>query len=188
MNIKVGSKHISMNDALEYYYDRDLCKNKFGLNDREYDKLVSKMLKKIKKQKQPVSPTPTFQKPLPRSQPQTTFQPRTTFQQPQPQPTFQQPQPQPTFQHPQPQTTFQQSQPQVQETPKNELNSQSLLDRRFFQGFHTPVAPPNPLRFAETNTSTTVNTNKIFSRMFDIPNQQLPDITSDRQQICSRRW
>ena len=171
MNIKVGSKHISMNDALEYYYDRDLCKNKFGLNDREYDKLVSKMLKKIKKQKQPVSPTPTFQKPLPRSQAQTTFQ---------------KPQPQTTFQQPQPQTTFQQ--PQSQETPKNELNSQSLLDRRFFQGFHTPVAPPNPLRFAETNTSTTVNTNKIFSRMFDIPNQQLPDITSDRQQICSRRW
>ena len=179
MNIKVGSKHISMNDALEYYSDRDLCKNKFGLNDREYDKLVSKMLKKIKKQKQPVSPTPTFQKPLPRSQAplQTSFQPRTTFQQPQPQTTFQQPQPQTTFQ-----------QHQLQETPKNELNSQSLLDRRFFQGFHTPVAPPNPLRFAETNTSTTVNTNKIFSRMFDIPNQQLPDITSDRQQICSRRW
>ena len=73
--------------------------------------------------------------------------------------------------------------------PKNELNSQNLLDRRFFQGFHTPVAPPQPLRFAETNsTESTSNTNKIFSRMFDIPNKQLPDVTSDRQQIGSRRW
>ena len=203
MKIKIGDKEIPMNQALEYYYDQELCKRKFNLTDLEYRKLVSKMVKMIKKQKYPNSPPPqapnTFQQP---QAPNTFQQPQApnTFQQPQAPNTLQQPQTPNTFQQPQAPNTFQQpqapntfQQPQAPNTFQNDKNfsqNQGLFDRRFFQGFHTPIASPQPIRFAEANnvSEPTIDTNRIFSRMFDIPNKQLPDITSDRQQIGSRRW
>ena len=200
MKIKIGDKEIQMDQALEYYYDQELCKRKFNLTDLEYRKLVSKMVKMIKKQKYPNSPPPnTFQQPqIPNTfeQPQipNTFQqPQTpnTFEQPQTPNTFQQPQTPNTFQQPQTPNTFQQPQTLQQfQNDKNFSQNQGLFDRRFFQGFHTPIARPQPIRFSETSNQSepTTDTNRIFSRMFDIPNKQLPDITSDRQQIGSRRW
>lgn len=48
MLIKIGHKRIPMDKALSCYKDKALCRKTFGLTNKEYDKLITKMLKAVK--------------------------------------------------------------------------------------------------------------------------------------------
>lgn len=69
-NLKIGNKRIPMEEALKYYSNKKECKKRFGLSSKEYDKLISSMLREIKKNKPPnLKPLPNLQL---RAQPNTT--------------------------------------------------------------------------------------------------------------------
>lgn len=42
--LRVGNKHIEINEALQVYKDRKACKTYFGINNKEYNELLTKML------------------------------------------------------------------------------------------------------------------------------------------------
>lgn len=45
--LRVGSKHIEINEALQVYQDRKKCKRHFGINNKEYNELLTKMLTEL---------------------------------------------------------------------------------------------------------------------------------------------
>lgn len=45
--LRVGSKHIEINEALQVYRDRKKCKRHFGINNKEYNELLTKMLAEL---------------------------------------------------------------------------------------------------------------------------------------------
>jgi len=244
MYLNIGNKRISLSQALECYKDKKTCKRRFGISSKEYDILISAMLKAVKAG-------------VPQPQPQS---------QPQPQP-----QPQPPYQFPVQSYAPQQSQyaaldavnqsilpgsyAPIQSTQQlaqqfndtenmfqqhmrpgpgsgpgqgadwyeqqtmqeqiyhNQLtnlrnhtqSNQNLFDRRFFQGqqTHAQQIPPQPipLRFDDSIINRTIRQqdrnaigvqpemadHKIFSRTFDLTQQQIPDRGIERQSIGCRR-
>lgn len=206
MNLKVGNKVIPFDSALECYKNKRECKRRFGLSSKEYDKLITAMLRVVHAPQEqragsqfPISAygdgqsyaTPgTFnQSILPNS-----YQPITSTSQVQ----------QSIQSGPNP-TQLQsangmgwcqslQMQQDIQQT-----SNQNLMERRFqnfqsyngHQGVSAPGAGGAPSYLQRSQVAVRAQDqqadHKIFSRTFDLTQQQMPDVSVERQGIGCRR-